>query len=416
MAYRIMCTLSIAKSAQGLSAAQQWWRSNLRCPKFVCAPMVDQSNLAFRELCRRYEVDLCYTPMIHAGIASRSESYLRQNFKTRPSDRPLVVQLAAHDEIVAERVAARVVEIATRSGNVDGIAYFDLNLGCPQKIARKGKYGAFLLESDLDAAARVVDQLSRRWRTSCKVRLLEDKPIEASIRAYSRLIDAGASMLCVHGRTKAQNKQFSQGADWDAIAAVKAAFPDIPVIGNGGIGSFNDAVALLSRVDAVMSSEMLLDNPALFTNRTVPQRQLAREYLSIACEYDGLVSDARAHLFKMLHGSLCAFPHVRDRLAKKCQSLSELQSIVDDLDALDPDRRFDVRHASPQFEPSRSWYWRHRIPRQQHIAEPLISAARDDVDPTSSAGFNISRAYRKLRRSKAREEQRKEALGQCTGS
>lgn len=71
-------------------------------PTCVMSPMVDQSELAFRLLCRRYcspasAPMLCYTPMLHSARFVRDASYRKANFQTTHNDRPLVAQLAGHD-------------------------------------------------------------------------------------------------------------------------------------------------------------------------------------------------------------------------------------------------------------------------------------------------------------------------------
>ena len=116
----------------------EWWKS-IGAPELVVAPMVDQSELAFRRLCRAHGAGLAVTPMLHARhFAERG--YREANWSVddghREFDRPLLVQFAAND--AAELLAAsRHVE-----GACDGV---DINLGCPERVAKKGRYGAFLV-------------------------------------------------------------------------------------------------------------------------------------------------------------------------------------------------------------------------------------------------------------------------------
>jgi tRNA-dihydrouridine synthase 1 len=93
------------------------------------------SELAFRMMMHNHNAQLFYTPMIHAHLFVSNPTYRWISFKTCPEDRPLIVQFCANNADTFLN-ACRLVE-----GFCDGV---DLNLGCPQMVARRGHYGAFL--------------------------------------------------------------------------------------------------------------------------------------------------------------------------------------------------------------------------------------------------------------------------------
>lgn len=286
---------------------------DLQDKALVVAPMVDQSDLPFRLQCRRYGANLCFTPMIHSRLFQENDKY-RAKFvcdQLPASDRPLVAQLCGPDPYVIVQTAKEIAPY------VDAI---DLNCGCPQNIAKRGLYGAFLLEEE-ELLLSLVRELVQQFpdKPICvKVRLLPTG-LEDSLKLYEKLVDCGIAMLTVHGRNRHQTNYRTGPADWEAIAKVVQHLGHrIPILANGMIASLDDVRKCLkaTNADGVMSSEAILEYPALFQDeefhlgrRTGPSRlQLTREYLDLAKQYPpdcggqgSGFKTIRVHVHKILH-------------------------------------------------------------------------------------------------------------------
>ncbi|KAL4427937.1 hypothetical protein ABPG75_002026 [Micractinium tetrahymenae] len=296
-------------------AAWEWFNA-MGAPKFWVAPMVDQSELAFRQLCRRHGATGAYTPMLHARLFLETPAYRAEHFTTTTQDRPLLAQFCANDPDTLLR-AAKLVE-----GYVDGV---DLNLGCPQRIAKRGKYGAYLMD-DLPLVERVVRTLAGGLSVPVTVKIRRFPCVQRTVEYALMLERAGASLLAIHGRTRAQKRASEVRAEWEHIRAVKQALR-IPVLGNGNIRTRADCHTLMDAtgVDGVMSAESLLVDPALFSARRL---QPGGEYghldgCHLLLEYCDLLDlhptpwrMVKGHAFQLLGAWLTEFTDIRERLNK----------------------------------------------------------------------------------------------------
>jgi hypothetical protein len=87
----------------------------------------------------------------------------------------------------------------------------DLNCGCPQGIARRGHYGAFLLDEP-ELIEDIVRTLVGGLRIPVFVKMRVLPQLERTLSLVKRLEAAGCSLLTIHGRTREQKT--SCAADW----------------------------------------------------------------------------------------------------------------------------------------------------------------------------------------------------------
>jgi len=191
----------------------------------VMAPMTKGSNLPYRRLCAELGARVLMSEMV---VARRLKQRRRGEFALirRAPDEPCFgVQLAGNqpDEMAW---AAALVESR-------GADFIDLNLGCPiDHFTRKG-LGAALARQPR-RVARVVGAMRSATRipVTVKLRLGWNATTRNYLEVARAAVDAGASSITVHGRTR--EARYRHAADWDAIAEVAAAVP-VPVVGNGDL-------------------------------------------------------------------------------------------------------------------------------------------------------------------------------------
>ncbi|EKD11611.1 TIM-barrel protein nifR3 family [Arthrospira platensis C1] len=287
------------------------------------SPLSGVTDLVFRRLVRRYAPNsMMYTEMVHASqiIHVRELPILME---IDPGERPISIQLFDCRPDFLVEAARKAVE--------EGADTIDVNMGCPvNKITKNGGGSSLLRQPEI--AEKIVRSLNEAVSVpiTVKTRLGWDED-EINILDFSkRMENAGAQMLTIHGRTRAQG--YTGKANWEWIARVKQNV-SIPVIANGDIVSVSSAVQCLQETgaDGVMCSRGTLGYPFLVgeidyflktgqmkTAPTVVERlECAKEHLQALWVYKGQrgIYQSRKHMTWYAKG----FPganELREQLAK----------------------------------------------------------------------------------------------------
>ena len=257
------------------------------CGRAVLAPMDGYSDLPFRLICRELGSAMSYTEFTNVDeLQSRKPTVKAwQKLRFAPSERPMTFQIYGHDE-------DRLVETAIRLQEY-GPDIIDINMGCYVKsISERGAGSGMLCQPD--KIGRVFARLSHGLSVPVtgKIRLGWDENSRNYLTIARILEDNGASLIAVHGRTRAQ--AYKGAADWDAIAEIKRAVR-VPVIGNGDVHTVADVDRLRAHTgcDAVMIGRAAIGNPWIFAGLdreqvTLQEKSaLMRRHLALNLDFYG---------------------------------------------------------------------------------------------------------------------------------
>jgi tRNA-dihydrouridine synthase B len=221
------------------------------------APMAGVTDTVFRQLAKEYGADVMVTEFVSAEGIFRRNARTLEYLEFVEAERPIGVQLFGADPAHLGEAARMVIDWKRPD-------FIDLNFGCPvNKIVSKNGGSSLLRDCPLlEKVARGVVEAVAPFPVTAKIRIGWDaKSVNATTTA--RLLeDAGIAAIAVHGRTKEQG--YGGEADWDVIAQVAAAV-QIPVIGNGDLGSAHDvARRMRCGVGGVMLGRAAMCAPWIF--------------------------------------------------------------------------------------------------------------------------------------------------------
>ena len=224
--------------------------------RIVLAPMAGICNSAFRKIIKEMGVGLIYCEMVSDKAIVYNSKKTYDMLYMEDYERPIVQQIFGSDKDTF-------VEAAKEVYNIMKPDIIDINMGCPvPKVAIKSQAGSALLKNPdkiFDIVKAVVEAVP--VPVMVKIRSGWDEKSINAVEVAMICEKAGASAICIHGRTRSQG--YSGKVDYDIIKRVKNSV-SIPVIGNGDIVDVDSAKRMFDTgVDAIMVGRGCLGNPWL---------------------------------------------------------------------------------------------------------------------------------------------------------
>jgi tRNA-dihydrouridine synthase A len=234
--------------------------------RLCIAPMMERTDRHFRFLARLLAPHArLYTEMITARALLRGDRHRLLAY--HPDEHPVALQLGGSepDELAA----------AARLGEAAGYDEINLNVGCPSDRVQAGCFGAALMLEPARVARCVAAMRGAvDVPVTVKTRLgVDDHDSYEFLEGFVRtLAAAGCDTIVVHARkawleglSPKENREVPP-LDYQRVYRLKAAFPELTVIINGGLTGVEGSLAQLDRVDGVMLGRAAYQDPWLLAD------------------------------------------------------------------------------------------------------------------------------------------------------
>ncbi|MCB1783097.1 MAG: tRNA dihydrouridine(20/20a) synthase DusA [Alphaproteobacteria bacterium] len=245
------------------------------------APMMDWTDRHCRYFHRLISPSaLLYTEMVTTGaiIFGDRDRFLRFS----DQEHPVALQLGGSDpKDLAE---------CTKIGEDYGYDEINLNCGCPSDRVQKGMIGACLMKEPNmvgDAVNEMINAVKIPVTVKCRIGI-DEYDNDAFLHTFIETVkQAGCKTFIIHARKawlqglSPKENRTKPPIDYDRVARMKAAHPELDIIINGDITTVQQARTLLERFDGVMLGREAYQNPwilselenEIFKNETKTDRE-----------------------------------------------------------------------------------------------------------------------------------------------
>ncbi len=227
----------------------------------LLAPMAAVTDLPFRTVCEQFGLGITITEFLSARALTVGAAKTVDKLTPSLDGRIFGVQIFGREKQSMQTAARMAIDI--------GASVVDINMGCPAKRVVAGACGSALMkEPELaqDIVRWVIDAVDDKVPVTVKHRSGWDASHRNGPEFACAMVDAGAAMITIHGRTRAQG--FSGVCDLNSIYETRRAVPpEIPVVGNGDVVCVDDYFRMREQTgcDAVMIGRGAQGNPWLFS-------------------------------------------------------------------------------------------------------------------------------------------------------
>ncbi len=224
------------------------------------APMAGFTDRAMRRVCADFGAEYSTTEMVSAKAVVYNDKKTFSLARILPDEGKVAIQIFGKEPEIMAEAASRLAAPEEGSPPVA----IDINMGCPvNKIFSNGEGSALMRDPGLIYKITKAVRSAISIPVTVKMRAGVDSEHINAIECALAAEEAGADMICMHGRTRVQ--MYGGSVDKEIIKNVKNSV-HITLIANGDILNADDAVSMLSYTgaDGIAVGRGAVGNPFIF--------------------------------------------------------------------------------------------------------------------------------------------------------